>query len=109
MQRNVAFRRVKGRVVKSPWPQGVRQGAKKAPRGVVCRGEPVCFRAYGLRPCACFVFLLHYNLRAVYDVDTLGQLAEHVGRLALAYVYAVDCVNLHCAVCANLDAVDADR
>ena len=39
MQRNVAFRRVKGRVVKSPWPQGVRQGAKKSsPRRRVPRG-----------------------------------------------------------------------
>ena len=46
--------------------------------------------------------LLQHYLRTVYDVDVLGPLAEHVGRLALAYVYAVDCVNLHCAVCANL-------
>ena len=46
--------------------------------------------------------LLQHYLRTVYDVDVLVQLAEHVGRLALAYVYAVDCVNLHCAVCANL-------
>ena len=75
------------------------------------RGEPVglSWHADGLRPCRVVMFLLYYNLRSVYDVDALGQLAEHVGGVAFAYIDAVDGVNLHCAVSVHLDAADADR